>query len=233
MKHIIRYKEGSSLYEYPADTLVTNVSLDEQAVDASFRTKDVQNKRWTKKVNSIVDNFDEKKFEPLYYCKKCRWIENGGHRIAVAHKLKRTVDVMVYADCASPTTKFSSRADWVPQWDCKPEKKVWGTTVEIFRNSTSTVHYLDIKKGGYCSEHKHNQKTNIFHVIKGTLKIDFWWKDDTKRTITIKAGQPPREIPVGFFHKFTAITDVSCIEIYNYKYDGIDIERRTVGGLSD
>ena len=59
----------------------------------------------------------------------------------------------------------------------KAAKKVWGGTTELFNNNTTSTHYLEIKKGGYSSEHKHAQKTNIFYVIEGELEIMFWVGD--------------------------------------------------------
>ncbi len=111
------------------------------------------------------------------------------------------------------------------------EEKIWGFTTELFRNNTTSTHYLEIKKGGYCSEHRHAQKENIFYIISGELQIVFW-SEKRRHTSTFTAGTGSI-IPVGIWHKFHALTDVKCIEIYKYKYDGIDIERRTEGGLEN
>ena len=46
----------------------------------------------------------------------------------------------------------------------------------------------------------------------------------------LKAGQST-VIPFDMWHKFKAITDVECIETYEVKFGGEDIERRTQGGL--
>lgn len=110
------------------------------------------------------------------------------------------------------------------------EKKVWGNTIELFRNNTTSTHYLEINSGGYCSEHKHAQKENIFYVIEGELEI-VWWDDDGMEHRHWIAKENCFTIPVGVWHCFRALTSVKCIEIYDYKYDGIDIERRTQGGL--
>ena len=111
-------------------------------------------------------------------------------------------------------------------------EKVWGWTTELFRNNTTSTHYLEIKKGGYCSEHRHAQKSNIFFVIEGTLEISKWF-DGQRQTIEI--DHIPRwnssMIDPNIWHKFHALTHVKCIEVYEYLYDGVDIERRTVGGL--
>jgi len=113
----------------------------------------------------------------------------------------------------------------------QPEEKVWGQTTELFRNGTTSTHYLEIKKGGYCSEHRHAQKSNIFYLIAGRLKLTLWGLDKPGCTIVILDDVRQFEIPLGTWHKFSAITDVKCIEIYDYKYDGVDIERRSEGGI--
>ncbi len=106
--------------------------------------------------------------------------------------------------------------------------KVWGFTTELFTNNTTSVHILDIKAGGYCSEHKHTQKDNIFHIVEGELEVTSWIGCECY--IDVFKASEECIIPIGVWHKFHALTDVKCIEIYDYKYDGVDIERRTVGG---
>ncbi len=111
------------------------------------------------------------------------------------------------------------------------EEKVWGRTIELFHNNTTSTHYLEIKAGGYCSEHKHAQKANIFFIIEGKLEITEW--PDAPEHITILKPGDVYAVPTDIWHRFRAIIDVKCIEIYNYMYDGKDIKRRTVGGLDD
>lgn len=108
--------------------------------------------------------------------------------------------------------------------------KIWGDTECIFSNGIVSVHFLDIKKGGYCSEHCHKQKTNRFYVIKGDLEISVWEDKTTCDKTILRAGQST-VIPFDVWHKFRAITDVECIEVYEVKSDGDDIERRTQGGI--
>ncbi len=112
----------------------------------------------------------------------------------------------------------------------RPDDKIWGRTTELFHNNTTSTHYIEIKAGGYCSQHRHAQKENVFYVIEGELEIT-WWDGDIEMVISIKAGEYD-VIKVGVWHMFRAITDVKCVEMYDYKYDGVDIERRTEGGCS-
>ena len=107
--------------------------------------------------------------------------------------------------------------------------KVWGETTQIFKTSNIEVHYLRIKKGGYCSEHRH-RKSNLFFVIRGKLKIKTW---DDERLIdeTILTEGQMTTIQPGPWHKFEALENTECIEIYEARVCERDIERRTQGGL--
>jgi len=107
--------------------------------------------------------------------------------------------------------------------------KIWGFTAEFFRNSIVSAHHLSIKKGKFCSEHFHKHKYNLFYVISGELEITIW-RDKSLKDITIVYEGQTTAIPPGFYHKFRALTDVECIEIYQVLLIEPDIERRTVGG---
>ncbi len=108
--------------------------------------------------------------------------------------------------------------------------KIWGETEEIFNNGTVSIHHLKIKKGGFSSEHCHKFKSNLFFILSGNLKLTVWMIKDKEDDTVIWPGESS-EIPPGVFHKFTALTDVECFEIYETKLRGEDIERRTEGGI--
>ena len=110
--------------------------------------------------------------------------------------------------------------------------KVWGETEEIFNSGVISVHHLKIKKGGYCSEHCHKFKSNLFFVLSGNLKLTIWTSEGKEDDTVIWQGESS-EIPPGVYHKFTGLTDVECIEICETKLRGEDIERRTEGGIQD
>ena len=110
------------------------------------------------------------------------------------------------------------------------QSKFWGETQCIFVGPTSEVHYLSIKKGGYCSEHKHNHKWNRFFVISGSLKVIIFRPNGQDVTV-VRAGQFT-DVPPGSFHKFEAEEDCTCLEIYWVdNIDVNDIDRRTIGGI--
>ena len=107
--------------------------------------------------------------------------------------------------------------------------KAWGETTLLFNDQRVSLHYLSIYKGGYSSEHKHSNKTNLFYVIEGELLIRFWRKGEQIDETILKAGES-MTIPTFIWHQFQALTDCKCLEIYETGLWTDDIERRIVGG---
>lgn len=110
--------------------------------------------------------------------------------------------------------------------------KIWGETTLVFQSINVEVHYLDIKKGGYCSIHRH-KKSNLFYVISGQLKVTIWDRDNKDKVIdctVLGEGQLTSVYP-GYWHKFEALKDTWCIEVYQAIIEEGDIERFTEGGL--
>jgi len=106
--------------------------------------------------------------------------------------------------------------------------KIWGETEEIFNNGIVSINHLKIKKGGYCSEHCHKTKSNIFFIISGNLAIKNCRDGGIDETV-IWPGESSKIEP-GVYHQFKALTDVEGFEIYEVELKEKDIERRSVGG---
>lgn len=106
--------------------------------------------------------------------------------------------------------------------------KEWGYSTEFFRNAMVSAYHLEIKKGGYCSEHTHKHKYNLFYVISGRLKITIWRENEVEDMTVLTAGQISA-VPPGFYHKFEGLEDTECIEVYQVLLIEPDIERRTQG----
>ena len=107
--------------------------------------------------------------------------------------------------------------------------KDWGYTTEFFRNAMVSAHHLEIKKGGFCSEHIHEHKYNLFYVISGKLKITIWRENDVKDETILTKGQFSAVSP-SFYHKFEGLEKTECVEIYQVLLNEPDIKRRTQGG---
>ena len=107
--------------------------------------------------------------------------------------------------------------------------KDWGYTTEFFRNAMVSAYHLEINKGGFCSEHIHKHKYNLFYVTSGKLKITIWQKNGIKDETILTAGQESA-VPPGFYHKFEGLEKTECIEIYQVLLIEPDIKRRKQGG---
>lgn len=109
------------------------------------------------------------------------------------------------------------------------EGKVWGETTLVFGNDHFSIHYLSIKGGGYCSQHRHHSKANIFFVISGRIRIS-QAKQGLIDETELGAGESMRVEPQ-IVHRFEALCDSRMIEIYESKLSPDDIERIDQGGL--
>jgi len=108
--------------------------------------------------------------------------------------------------------------------------KVWGQTQEIFTNPNFELHRIEIKKGGYCSKHKHEHKFNAFYIEKGKLKISIYQTDYDLVDDTIAHTGDLSIVKPGMYHEFEALEDTVCYEIYWVELSNSDIERENVGG---
>jgi len=99
----IEYKPGKELWEIKANTIVKNVpvSLFDNCKEINDYIERVgRGKRWKADIQRIIDNFDPIKFGELFYCRKCKRLEDATHRIIVARKMGiKTVDVRVGGSC--------------------------------------------------------------------------------------------------------------------------------------
>lgn len=110
---------------------------------------------------------------------------------------------------------------------------MWGSTSEILQTPHLQIHLLEIEKGGYCSEHRHDHKTNHFVVLIGRLEILTWPAGSDRPDRTVLASDEQTEIPAGVWHQFRALDKTLALEIYAPTPIEEDIERRTAGGNGD
>jgi len=109
------------------------------------------------------------------------------------------------------------------------EGKAWGYTTEFFRNAMVSAYHLEINKGGFCSEHRHKHKFNLFYVLSGKLEVTIWRSAQMKDVTVVEAGQATAVAP-GDYHMFRGLEKTECIEVYQVLLIEPDIDRRTQGG---
>ena len=105
--------------------------------------------------------------------------------------------------------------------------KVWGSTIQIRPGK----HHIFVKKGSFCSKHKHRHKANWFYVVTGLLRISVWKNDYDLIDDTVLAPGDYCVVHPGEFHRFQALQETNAIEGYFVELDDNDIERETVGGV--
>ena len=115
----------------------------------------------------------------------------------------------------------------------KIQGKVWGKTQDVFKNNNFELHRIEAKKGGFCSVHKHLHKFNAFFIEKGKLKITIYETDYDLVDETIISDGDLTIVKPGNFHKFEALEDTVCYEIYWTELQFNDIERKNVGGVKE
>ena len=108
--------------------------------------------------------------------------------------------------------------------------KAWGNTECIFQNYNFQVNRITIRKGGFCSKHKHNHKYNMFWVETGKLKISVWKNDYDLVDETILNLCQSTNVKPFEYHQFKALENTVAFEIYYTEPLGEDIIRETVGG---
>ena len=104
--------------------------------------------------------------------------------------------------------------------------KSWGQTKLITSNKALELHLITIKKGGFCSKHKHHTKFNGFLVFSGLLMVRIWKPDQGLVDSTEIGPGEYTEITPGHYHQFEALEDTTAIEIYWAEFDPADIERQ-------
>ena len=109
--------------------------------------------------------------------------------------------------------------------------KVWGGTKKIFANNNFELHRIEVKKGGFCSKHKHIHKINAFYIEKGKLKIPIHETDCDLVDETIASTGDLSIVKPGKFHEFEALENTIAYEIYWVELNHDDIERENVGGI--
>jgi len=105
--------------------------------------------------------------------------------------------------------------------------KVWGTRNRILLTDTCEIDYLKLKANTYCSQHTHENKINLFYVLKGKVRIESEFGK-----VVLQKGQG-FEVSPPLKHRFVVLVDSEMVEIAfvnKGKIDANDIKREKQGG---
>ncbi len=111
--------------------------------------------------------------------------------------------------------------------------KIWGTTSVLFDKNNVEIDRIFVKKGGYCSKHKHKHKYNMFYVESGLLEVTIYRQDANKtiKDVTLLPGGGSTYVEPELYHKFYAKEDTVAYEFYWIELSAEDIQRDVVGGI--
>lgn len=108
--------------------------------------------------------------------------------------------------------------------------KVWGSTELIaLVPGVVELHRIEAHKGGVCSKHAHQSKTNGFYVESGKLLIRVWQKAYDLCDETVLEAGDYMSVSPGIQHQFEVIEDCVAFELYYAQLIGDDIIRESVG----
>lgn len=113
------------------------------------------------------------------------------------------------------------------------EEKLWGTSSAIYFGDSLSACHISIKKGGFCSNHRHERKWNQIYVVSGLISVQIY-KDDRSTVESVYYIGPGQALTMrpGINHKFQAMEDTEALELYFASVSDEDIVREDTGGMS-
>jgi len=117
-------------------------------------------------------------------------------------------------------------------------EKAWGTTEALIELPTFSQHRLQIARGGYCSIHFHERKTQVLVVLEGRLLLRLF--DPCGRPLHVESLEPGAwaMVVARLRHQFIAEEPSVAIECYfpatpADRVDEHDIVRLSIGGMNE
>lgn len=98
-------------------------------------------------------------------------------------------------------------------------KKAWGKEIWLCNNEEFCGKILHINRNHCFSFHYHINKKEVFYILMGTLKLEYFnLTNADRKTKNIVAGNTI-EIPRNCPHKLTALTNAIIIEFSTHHED--------------
>lgn len=116
-------------------------------------------------------------------------------------------------------------------------QKDWGWTEALHDSAYHFAARIDVKAGGFCSQHKHLLKWNGFSVVRGRMVIEIWnagshLSDPPDTSILLGPGDY-YSVPPGQVHRFYCDVPTCAMETY-WSHTTVredDIVRLSLGGI--
>lgn len=152
---------------------------------------------------------------------------NGGDRT------KENIPEMVFDDVhfifgVGGEDKANSSSWILKEWSQPTVQRKWGTYKVLDNNHRWAVKELSFDVGKSLSDQMHFQRSEHWHVVSGTIRMDLEFENGDRESRVYSEGQSI-DIPVRTWHKATNVGDVSAKVIEVWMGDELtedDIERR-------
>ena len=120
-------------------------------------------------------------------------------------------------------------SSWIlREWSHPTTKRAWGAYTVLDQGEGWLTKQLAFSVGKALSDQRHFKRSEHWHVVEGSIRMDLEYANGGKAMITIGAGQS-FDIPVGTWHKATNVGDnvAKVIEVWlGEELTEEDIERR-------
>ena len=110
--------------------------------------------------------------------------------------------------------------------------KIWGQTELLEANNSLEFHRIEMEEGGVCSKHLHKYKWNGFFVESGKMIVRVWQNDYDLVDETLLLPGDFTQVKPGKIHQFEGLEDGVAFELYWANFDHSDIDRESVGHLT-
>lgn len=152
---------------------------------------------------------------------------NGGDRT------KENIPEMVFDDVefifgVGGEDKANSSSWILKEWSQPTVQRKWGTYKVLDNNHKWAVKELSFDVDKSLSDQRHFERSEHWHVVDGTIRMDLEYPNGDKSTITYGPGESI-DIPVNTWHKATNVGEVAAKVIEVWMGDNLtedDIERR-------
>jgi len=120
-------------------------------------------------------------------------------------------------------------SSWIlKEWDKPTTRRLWGTYTILDKNTGWQVKELAFDVDKALSDQKHSERSEHWHVVKGSIRMDLEYDNGDTESKVYGPGQSI-DIPVNTWHKATNVGDVTAKVIEVWLGDTLteeDIERR-------
>lgn len=112
-------------------------------------------------------------------------------------------------------------------------EKPWGRSTLHFSNDVTELLEIDVRPGGFCSRHYHQDRENLFWVFSGSLMVACGVGLET--VVTLNPGTKPWVVATTVHHRFWSPGGCIAYELYRVLPGMIhrtdDIVRLEDGGI--